>query len=220
MTRLHRAPWRSSDRSLAAQKPRASEITASARPVPAQVAADLLNQQIWCWGRDIEYRAGNLLVQHGLDRIEKPAGSNSASIYRRELSPTSRIILRGFGVFCGDDRWGGVYVPRFEFNPRLTAEPDLTCPAWSSKDLPPLFAPTADQMVRCQSLLLALADWVREYEVWIAETIGLAYRRESLASWSAKHASEVPAEEMAVAWRRLGVEIGAHPQHYISCHNN
>ena len=35
-------------------------------------AVDLLNQQIWYWGRDICKEEGNLLVEIGFERIEPP----------------------------------------------------------------------------------------------------------------------------------------------------
>ena len=182
---------------------------------PAKHAANLLNQQLWCWGRDIEYAEGNLLMRHGFQRIEKPSGSESASVYRLELSPTARIVLRGFGVFCGDDRWGGMYVPRFEFTPQLTPESELMEPAWSPADLPPLAVPRQDQVRNSHQLLLTLIDWIRRYEVWIADKVGIDYRRESLLPWDAKHRTTVSAEEMSVAWRALGVAVADHPEQFL-----
>ena len=188
---------------------------AAGLPKSVQQAAGLLNQQIWCWGRDIEYADGNWLVRHGFQRVEKPADSNAASLYRLDLSPTSRLILRGFGVFYGDDRWGGVFLRRFDFAPQLTPEPDLSRPPWSAEDLPPLLSPRADQVTCCQRLLLALIDWIRQYEVWITERVGIAYRSETLLAWNAKHGTVVPADKIAVAWQKLGVAVSDHPERYI-----
>ncbi|MHC4878591.1 MAG: hypothetical protein ACYTGL_19255 [Planctomycetota bacterium] len=187
------------------------------RPMSPQQAANLFNQQLWCWGRDIEASKGNLLVRHGFQRIEKPRGSSASSIYRLESSPTSRVILRGFGVFFGDDRWGGLFLPRFEFKPQLSPEPDLTRPAWSTEDLPPLTSPRADQLALCQNLLLSLIDWIRRYELWIAEHVGTAYRNRTLIPWKTNHESVVPAEETAAAWELLGVTIEERPEHFIRC---
>ena len=115
-----------------------TEHVSATYPTSTQQAAWLLNQQIWCWGRDIEFAEQNLLVQYGFQRIEKPAGSRAASIYRLKLSPTKRVVLRGFGIFWGDDRLGGVFLCRFGFAPRLTLDADLVRPAWSTDDLPQL----------------------------------------------------------------------------------
>lgn len=170
-------------------------------------AADLLNQQIWCWGQDIEYPRGNLLLRHGFQRIEKPPGSHAVSIYRLDISPTARVILRGFGVFYGDDRWGGMFLRRFGFSPRRTPGPDLPLPVWTVDDLPPTADPRDEDAYRGQRLVLDLIDWIRRYEVWIVENVGLDYRRESLVPWRSKAQAITPAEEMAREWRWLGVAI-------------
>ncbi|MBL6705496.1 MAG: hypothetical protein ISQ06_05255 [Planctomycetaceae bacterium] len=178
-------------------------------------AVSLLNQQLWCWGRDIEAAGGNLLVHHGFQRIEKPAGSSSSSVYRLDITTTSRVILRGFGVFFGDDRWGGLFLPRFEFTPQFTVEPDLSRPAWGSEDLPPLAPPREDQIPCCQSLLLALIDWIRRYEVWIAEHKGVSYRNRTLTMWKAKHGWVVAGSEIVSAWRTLGQAVAKQPGQFI-----
>ncbi|MBM97802.1 MAG: hypothetical protein CMJ77_01655 [Planctomycetaceae bacterium] len=179
-----------------------------------QQAASLLNQQIWCWGQDILSSKGDLLVQHGFLRTEKPAGSNFASLYRLELSPESRVILRGFGVFFGDNRWGGVFLRRFVFKPQLTPSSDCSRPPWSVEDLPPLVSPREDRVRDCQHLLLELIDWIHQYESWIAEQAGLDYRAETLLPWSEKNDS-VPPEQMADAWQMLGAAVSDHPEYFI-----
>ena len=86
---------------------------------------------------------------------------------------------------------------------------------WDVPPLPPLVPPNSEQSPRCQRLLLTLVDWIRQYEVWIGECVGLAYREETLQPWKAKHETIVPAEEMAVAWRMLGVAIADNLEHFI-----
>lgn len=180
-----------------------------------QQAIELLNQQVWCWGRDVKSPRGNLLVQHGFHRTEKPAGSPAASLYRLELSSTTRIILRGFGVFCGDDRWGGLFLRRFGFKPKLTPAPDMSRPAWTAEDLPSLVLPGADQAESCQRLLMSLIDWVVQYETWIREVAGPSYRRKTLDDWNARQ-GVVPAEAMIKAWRTLARAISDQPEQFIS----
>ena len=178
-------------------------------------AASLLSQQIWCWGRDIDRNGGNLLLQRGFQRTEKPKGSTSSSIYQLKLSSTSRLVLRGFGVFFGDDRWGGLYVPRFEFEPKLTPEPVLHELVWSAKDLPPRRFPEPDEVHNCQRLLLALIEWIEVYEQWITTCVGETYRREILIDWNPKTGRVFPGEEMAAAWAALAEEVSEHPEHFI-----
>lgn len=178
-------------------------------------AAALLNQQIWCWGQDIEYFDCNLLVQYGFRRIENLEKSNSASLYRLDIAQTARIILRGFGVFYGDCRWGGLFLRRFEFTPKLTPQPDLEQPPWSVGDLPLLVSPSVDQLSHCHLLLLTLMDWIREYEVWIANRVGIEYRQKTLIDWKPEGEEVVAGEEMSVAWRMLGVHFSDNPAVFL-----
>ncbi|MDA0659746.1 MAG: hypothetical protein O2931_13045 [Planctomycetota bacterium] len=180
-------------------------------------ASELLNQQIWCWGRDIDSSAGNLLIQYGFQRIEKPAESKAASLYRLDLSSTMRVVVRGFGLFFGDDRYGGLFLRRYQFQPMLTPSSDLQQPAWMPDDLPRLSLPRADEISRCQSLLVDVIDWISRYESWISEHLGVAYRSETLTTWPAKQKHFVPAEEMPRAWRNLGLTAVDHPERFISC---
>jgi len=179
-------------------------------------AADLLNQQIWCWGQDINSASGNLLIRTGFQRFERPPGCNAASVYRLDISPTARIVLRGFGVFYGDDRWGGVFVQRGGFSPRLTPDADLAKPAWRYDDLPPLKQPGVNDFSRCQRLLLELIEWIHQYEVAIAVQPGIGYRRETLLPWAPRKNRVVPAEEMAAVWRQLGLNVADHPERWLA----
>ncbi len=176
---------------------------------------NLLSQQIWCWGQDIEHPSGNLLVQHGFQRYEKPQGSRLPSLYRLDISPTARIILRGFGVFYGDDRWGGLFLRRYRSSLQLTPAAELARPAWKSEDLPQLVEPELSELAWSQRLLLELIEWIRQYEVWIAETQGITYRREALQPWNSKAIRVVPAEAMASAWRLLGFAIADDSQRLL-----
>jgi RNA polymerase-binding transcription factor DksA len=96
----------------------------------------LLNQQLWCWGQDALFAGGNLLVRHGFQRTARPTDQLGSSIYRLELGGNRRIVLRGFGVFIGDDRRGGMFLKRFEFSPWITPSADLRTLAWQVDDLP------------------------------------------------------------------------------------
>lgn len=181
------------------------------------MAARLLNQQIWCWGCDVKYGEGNLLVRHGFLRVEKPPGSPSASLYRLELSPTARVVLRGFGVFYGDDLLGGLFLRRFEFKPQLTPTADLPEAVWSVDDLPPLASPCRDQIPDAERLIANLIEWIQGYEAWISANIGIAYRKRTLTEWNPQHGTTIPAEGVIAAWHALSLSISADPNRYIPC---
>lgn len=173
----------------------------------------LLSQQIWCWGRDILRPEGNFLLEIGFDRIKAPADRGKCtSVYTLEFPEGRRVVLRGFGVFYGDDRLGGVFLPRYEFRPRCTSESELKCPPWSDSDLPNLTAPDESRLETCVSLTVDLIDWLATYESRVAERLGAEYRQSTLDAWKVTRQPVLPATEMATAWRSLGGELADHPQ--------
>ncbi|MEM8735710.1 MAG: hypothetical protein AAGG44_15860 [Planctomycetota bacterium] len=171
-------------------------------------ARDLLNQQVWCWGRDILRPEGNWLLNIGFDRIEPPADrADCSSVYSLQLPRGRCVVLRGFGVFYGDRHRGGVFLPRYGFPPRYTKVATLECPPWSDADLPKLSAPNDAQRTACTPLTVDLIDWIWGYEVTIAERLGLEYRRSTLLRWDNGKRHVIPAEEMASAWKELAQRV-------------
>lgn len=183
---------------------------------PLQHAIGLLSQQVWCWGRDILRPDGNWLLEIGFDRLRPPSErKDCASVYSLELPHGRRIVLRGFGVFYGDDERGGVFLPRYEFQPRYTALPKLDCPPWSDEDLPSLRPPGDSQRNVCAGLTLAMIDWIRSYEVNIIQQLGIEYRRQTLTKWNNGKRPFTPAEKFASAWRELSFQVAANFDSYL-----
>lgn len=166
-----------------------------------QFAADLFNLQLWCWGCDIRHPGGNLLLSLGLDRLRPPKGCGAPSIYRTGVHPAGRVCLRGFGVFFGDDRWGGLFIRRYTFAPGLTSGADLEAPPWMSDDLPPMVPPDAND-AGARQLLRGLTGWIASYEEAIVTQNAADHRRQTLARWQ-NNTNALSAELMAPAWRRL-----------------
>lgn len=165
----------------------------------------LLNQQLWCWGQDVLFASGNLLVRHGFQRTARPADQHGSSIYRLELGGGQRIVLRGFGVFIGDDRRGGMFLKRFEFSPWIAPSADLRALAWQVDDLPRMTRPACDQdLTVCRQLLSTLIDWTCDYERWVRQAAGAPYRRQVIATWKAMRKGQVtPSHMMSRTWRSL-----------------
>jgi hypothetical protein len=171
-------------------------------------AAGLLSQQAWCWGRDVARPEGNWLCEIGFTRIEPPADrKDCSSVYSLQLPHDRCVVLRGFGVFYGDRERGGVFLPRYAFQPRYTTCAMLNYPPWSVHDLPKLRPPTKSQRNTCASLTLELIDWIRNYEVTIIENLGIEYRRRTLMPWNNGKRPFTPAERFASAWRELSLQI-------------
>lgn len=187
---------------------------------PVKLGTHLLSQQLWCWGCDIEAQPGNLLVDNGFERIEKPVNSKSASIYRRQVSPTARVILRGFGIFYGDDRWGGIFLQRYGFQPRFTPMPDLETPAWQVQDLPRLTTPRFDNFDVCRSLLSDLIEWIYSYEMWVLKVQGLAWRAGTVKRWKKNKERIIQAEEIALTWASIKIFLCEGPEEQLASHWN
>ena len=168
-------------------------------------AVGLLSQQIWCWGRDILRPEGNWLIEIGFDRMEPPKDhTDCTSVYTLQLATERRIVLRGFGVFYGEACYGGVFLPRYEFQPKYTTRDVLESPPWLVTDLPKLDPPTEKTLPPCVNLTVSLIHWIEAYERQIVDRLGIEYRRSMLDAWDNKKGPTIPAEEMPRAWQTLG----------------
>ncbi len=174
-------------------------------------ATHLLNQQLWCFGRDIKY-PGNLLVAHGFERIPPPEGKTCSSVYRLNLPMVGRLMLRGFGAFYGEDGVGGVFLSRGDFGPLLTPGADLRCLPWLPESLPPMRAPTKDELAHWRYLTGVLVGWLRLYERWVWVEAGPEHREDAVDRWAQRGRPVVAAGEMSVAWGRVEEWIQGRPE--------
>ncbi|HUO07791.1 MAG TPA: hypothetical protein VM008_05800 [Phycisphaerae bacterium] len=162
----------------------------------------LLHQQCWLFGCDIRRKEGNLLLAVGFDRHRPPAGLEASTQYRLELPSGCRICLWGFGIFYGDPTLSaGVFLNRFDFDPRLSPRHDYGPDTWKPEALCGLRrVRTQSDRALAKSLVPAALEWIAEYESWILETVGIGYRRACLDRWP--HESVAP-HETVYAWRKL-----------------
>lgn len=182
-------------------------------------AIALLSQEVWCWGRDILRPKGNYLLEVGFQRFEPPASRKEcSSVYSLKLPGERVVVLRGFGVFYGDPRLGGIFLPRYEFRPLYTKCSELNQLPWLHADLPELCFPTELEREKCAALTLDLIDWIRSYEVKIAETLGVEYRQSTLVQWDNGERPVIPAEDIPREWRLLGIAIAADLRAMLSDH--
>lgn len=166
-----------------------------------KAAAALLDQQLWCWGRDVEGAKGNLLLQRGLRRERPPEGAVASSAYTGQFADGGQVILWGFGCFYGEPDLGGVFLQRYGFVPLYTRLVRLS-EVYRIEELPHLAVPRDASGLRAvRSLLGRLLDWIAGYEHWIAESQGLAYRELCLKERPKKAA--VPAQRLAREWDLL-----------------
>lgn len=172
----------------------------------ALTASQLLDQQMWCFGQDIEYPHGNLLIRFGFARHRKPASNARISAYSFHPAPGSQIVLWGFGLFYGAEGYGGMFLRRFQFCPTWTAAPALSECVWDPENIPDLrTAASAEQKVCVRHLLADALAWLAGYESWILDTVGVAYRQDCLERWPK---AVLEAERVPDEWRRLATRWG------------
>ncbi|HBE70043.1 MAG TPA: hypothetical protein DDW52_18000 [Planctomycetaceae bacterium] len=167
-------------------------------------AADLLSQQLWLWGQDVVHPDGNWLTKVGFQRTPPPPERvDCSSVYSLELGDHRRVILRGFGVFIGDDNIGSLYLGRYRFEPVCSNMAALICPPWSPDDLPEFEPATVGNYRSFSRLLVDLLEWIQSYEKDVVRKLGADYRRDSIRQWDNGKRRVIPFEETGSAWERL-----------------
>jgi len=169
------------------------------RPV-RRFGGKLLEQQVWCWGRDVEYAEGNLLMGFGFERHRDLTVVDGSTCYRLDRGQL-HVSLWGFGMFFGRRDWGGLYLNRFEFCPKWAPVESLSLAIHWPQELPVFARPRGrSQWERARKLWKASLLWIATYEAWVRSTVGLDYRRECVESWLRPF---VRAGKMEAAWRFL-----------------
>lgn len=113
-----------------------------------------------------------------------------------------RVQVNDYGIFLGDDRWGGLFVDRYDFRPRLLPA-RLETPPWRKEQLPEMAFPESEQeRLRAQTLLDALAQWIATYEHWVSDHASSEYRRKVFRAWHKRPV--VSPEALATTWQQLG----------------
>lgn len=183
----------------------ASSIPAGGLRVPSKVrklGSKLLDQQMWCWGRDIVRPGGNALISYGFVRERPPEGVTASSSYVFHPAPGREFKVWGFGLLYSEASLGdlgGVYLGRRGFSPKMIGGPVRD--VWKPRQLPEgRRARTAEEGEMVRHLLRGALFRIAAYERWALEELGLSHREQCVATW---HKETVPAEEIPGAWERL-----------------
>ncbi len=159
-----------------------------------------MQQQVWCWGKDVEYPAGNLLMRFGFERHRDRSTADRSTCYRLDRDQL-HVSLWGFGMFFGCRDLGGLYLNRFEFCPNWAPVESLALDIHWPDELPMFARPRGVlQWQRARKLWKSSLHWIANYEAWVLATAGLDYRRECVEDWLRPF---VRAEKTVAAWRFL-----------------
>lgn len=165
------------------------------------LGAQLLHHQCWCWGRDIHYPPGNLLIKRGFERSAVSADEQGSSAYYLELNAGEEIVLWGFGVLVSKTNLGAAFFARYNFAPALLDRATVELPLWRCTQFPPERAPqNTAEILRALRLSIVLLRFIITYENWTGEICGGVWRRNCLRAFP--HAL-LDAIALNKGWRNL-----------------
>lgn len=186
-------------RSLFSKRP----ATAPWRPaiLEPQRIERLLDQQFWCFGRDIAQGPENLLVRYGLNRYPR-RDSTDGSGYANRTRCGTILALWGFGVYLSEGT--GILLRRDSLVTWIVDDPQWPLQDWTPETFPKRAA-APDDYAAALALLAKLFRWFANYESWVQSTRPASYGVDSLNGW---HRVVMPRGEMANAWREHARELG------------
>lgn len=165
-----------------------------------QAARRLLDQQCWCFGRDVEAIPGNALVLRGLDRFPPKSRVYHHSYYAGVVRGAD-VVLWSWGLFHRVPGGDAVLLRRASLDPVLVESAESPRDVWCSELV--AHRRTAETDSELRRFLTAAADafdWLAGYEEWVRSKFGLPYREEALLQWKRLCA---PAGDMAARWAEL-----------------
>ena len=169
-----------------------------------EAAGALMNDQCWCWGQDVLYPRGNLLLRYGLERIALPTPGGRTAGYTCSINDGGGVWLRGSGVLYSRGPGAGILLGRYDLRPRVTTPDALPLETWIENGFAGFpFAAASERGVEVARLLVPEAcAWIADYEHWIVETVGVEHREACLQRWPNR---QTPADEFEMRWRALGL---------------
>ena len=169
---------------------------------------DLLSQQIWCWGRDILRAQGNWLIEQGFEVIKAPADLERVkNIYSLKISEYQHIMLRGFGIILTDERYGSIFVPRYEFLPKYAPSSKLNTLPWSFDYLPEFAPPKDIEKQYCSIMFGELIDWIITYEQNLIANLGIDFRNSIVEEWNNGKRRIIASDNIISEWEKLRNDV-------------
>lgn len=173
-------------------------------------AQNLLHDQCWSWGRDVDRLDGNLLVQFGFERVPNAEGRTFAYDLRSDdQCQGERVVLAGAGrCYTAAGSPAAALLGRYDVCPRLIRRAAIDLAGWAAIG-PSVFQSKGERSARsplARELLAGALGWIASYEAWVRQVAGPEYRAECLASWSR---ASVSADRIVEEWESLLSELHA-----------
>lgn len=160
----------------------------------------LYAQQMWAWGQDVKYPAGNLLLAYGFSRQRSvPTGQGGSSEYCLQL-PSAELRLWSFGLLLKGPQLK-IILPRHHFRPRVLSNwPDSG--VWKPGQLPESRAVKDEQeLLLFKQELQMGCELISRYENWVNQRLGNSYREACFASWPQRPRELI--QDMSEQWLSL-----------------
>lgn len=131
----------------------------------------LIEQQMWCWGCDVRRPDGNLLLAYGFRKRLAPV-SNLPSAYSVGVVLDRALTLWGWGLWLAAPELGTLLIRRSRFRVAYRSDVILEPVVWRPVDLPAMDKPrTVEQLRQAQALIAEAAEWIADYERWVAAQV-------------------------------------------------
>jgi len=168
----------------------------------------LLDQQMWCWGCDVRYETGNLLLAYGFEQRRSP-NPRFHSAYTYALCPECALTLWGWGVWIAAHDHGSLFINRDGFRLRWSSHTDLIPQAWQARDLPLTCDPIGNHHGSAMHLLTEAVTWIAGYERWLHAYTDATYREQVVAAWPQRrhHKGGVSAGGRSGTWAEFAESL-------------
>jgi len=166
--------------------------------------AELLDQQMWFFGRDIQHPDGNLLLRFGFSRERPPSEVSGTSRYAI-ATDGGTLVLWGWGAVWRDGHPHALLLRRHGPGPRLISAQGALDSVWAHTALVGTPAQSDAESARLHTLLRDFAAWVHHYEQWVRTTCGEAWRAEcaALRPRHVRRKQVVAADRYVDSWQQL-----------------
>ena len=160
----------------------------------------LLDQQLWCLGRDVVELPGNALLQWGLERVSPPSRVYHHSYYRGTRCGAD-VVLWSWGLYHRVQGGDAILLRRARLDPVFVDGTDPPEGVWTSELV--VGRRLANTEAEVDRFLVAAArafEWLAEYEHWVRREFGARHRVEVVSRW---RSPVVVGEDIAGHWHRL-----------------
>ncbi|MFM1848591.1 MAG: hypothetical protein RL417_2065 [Pseudomonadota bacterium] len=172
--------------------------------------AAVFDLQMWCFGCDIKYESGNLLLAYGFERDRPMRNVTGSSHYARAVPgqtdmPMCSIHLWGFALILLTTGCA-LCLRRHERIPLVAIDATIPAGVWRPHDLPEFSLPRVETDIQhARKHLLIVANELLAYERFVELNTRSTYRPACLRQ--RRNARSLGAAQLSTAWSELSSKL-------------